>query len=266
MGRFERALDDCLERLMGEEAGLEDCLQGYPEFADELRPLLKAASQVKRGAEAQPSPEFRRRGRAQLMTHMRAHPRRSVTYRTRGLAPAYRLAIGLTTLVLAVFVTGTAFAQSAMPGDLLYGWKLASESAWRAVSPDPVATDLALAGRRTQELLAVSGPDRGIALQGYQQVLNRLVSQTDPVGQQRIFPILTVQRERLAQSGILVPDLDKYLSSHSVPTPLPQPSNLTPSPQPSIPTSALPNLTSTPALPLELPTLDLPSILATPTP
>ncbi len=257
MIRFERALEDCLERLAGGGVSLEDCLRGYPEFADELRPLLKAASQVRCGVEVQPSPEFRRRGRAQLMAHMRAHPRRQVTNRTRGLIPVYRLAVGLTALALAVFTTGTAFAQSAMPGDALYGWKLASESAWRAASPDPVGTDLALAERRVQEIQSSSGSAREIALQGYQQVLNRLVSQTDPAVQQRIFPILAAQRERLAQAGISVPDLEKYLS--------PQPTQ-TPLPRPTIPAPALPNLTTTPVLPLELPTLGHPPILATPTP
>ncbi|MEW6717232.1 MAG: hypothetical protein AB1345_07005 [Chloroflexota bacterium] len=254
MNRFERVLEDCLERLAGGEASLEDCLRDYPEFVEELRPLLEAASWVKRGAEVQPSPEFRQRGRARLMAHVRAHPRRPIPAWTRGLLSVYRLAVGLTVLALAIFVTGMAFAQFAMPGDSLYGWKLASEAAWRAVSPDPVATDLALAERRVRELLSVSGSKREIALQGYQEILARLTSQADPAAQERIIPALTDQRENLAQAGISLPDLDEYLSSLPVPTPLPLP---------PAPTPALPDLTLTPVVPFEVPTLETPTVSET---
>ncbi|MEW6717701.1 MAG: hypothetical protein AB1345_09385 [Chloroflexota bacterium] len=254
MDRFERILEDCLERLACGKASLEDCLRDHPEFAEELRPLLQAASRMKRGADVQPSPEFKQRGRARLMAHLRAHPRRPVPARTRGLLPAYRLAVGLTVLALAVFVTGTAFAQSAMPGDPLYGWKLASESAWRAVSPDPVGTDLALAERRLQEFLAVSGSERDIALQGYLEVLARLTSQTDPATQGRIILALAAQRERLVQTGISVPELDEYLSSPPVPTPLPLP---------PIQTPTLPGLTITLTAPLNVPTFEVPTMLGT---
>ncbi len=257
MNRFERALEDCLDRLAGGEAGMEDCLRDHPEFAAELRPLLQAASRVKRGADVLPSPEFRQRGRVQLMAHLRAHPRRQAAARARRLLPVYRLAVGLAALALAILGTGTALAQSALPGSPLYGWKLASEAAWRAVSPDPVGTDLALAERRTQELLGVSGLEREVALQGYQEVLTRLKSRTNPAAQERIISALVDQRERLAQAGITVPDLDEYLSSQP-PSP--------PSPLLPLPTPALPGLTSTPALPFDVPSLEIPMILETPIP
>jgi hypothetical protein len=266
MSRFESALENCLERLAGGEASLEDCLRSYPEFSEELRPLLKAASQVRRVAEVQASPEFKRRGRARLVAYMRAHPHRQVTYRIRGLIPVYRLAVGLTVLAVAVFAAGTAFAQSAMPGDLLYSWKLASESAWLVVSPDPVGTDLALAERRILEIQSSSGSARNLALHGYQLILNRLVSQTDPVVQQSIHPILAAQSKFLAQAGISVPDLDEYLSPQPTKTPPPQPTIPAPVLPNMVTTPALQNLTATPALPLELPRLGLPPILTTPTP
>lgn len=266
MNLFERALEDCLDRLAGGEAGMEDCLRDHPEFAAELRPLLQAASRVKRGADVLPSPEFRQRGRVQLMAQLRAHPPRPVTARAPRLLPVYRLAVGLAALALVVLGTGTALAQSALPGSPLYGWKLAGEAAWRAVSPDPVGTDLALAERRTQELLGVSRLEREVALQGYREVLARLKNQTDPAVQERIISALVDQRERLAQAGITVPDLDEYLSSQ-LPSP---PSPLLPLPTPAFPgltsTPALPGSTSTPALPFDVPSLEIPMILETPIP
>ena len=54
-----------------------------------------------------------------------------------------------------VLATTTAFAQTAMPGHALYGWKLGSEIVWRTVSADQVSVDLSLAERRTDEITTV---------------------------------------------------------------------------------------------------------------
>jgi hypothetical protein len=262
MSRFESALEICLERLAGGEASLEECLLSYPEFSEELRPLLKAASQVRRVADVQASPDLKQRGRARLVTYMRSHPHNQGASRIRDWTPVYRLAVSLIVLVVAVFATGTAFAQSAMPGDLLYSWKLASESAWLVVSPDPVGTDLALAERRVLEIQSSSGSARDLALHAYQQVLDRLVSLPDPAVQESIHPILAAQSRILAQAGISLPDLDQYLS----PIPTPQPTIQVPLLPNTVITPALPNPTAIPTLPLELPGSGLPPILTTPTP
>lgn len=227
MKRFDRALEDCLERTAHGES-LEECLQRYPQFAGELLPLLKAADRLERVASTSPSEGFRERGRAQLIAYMQAHPHdrnskpnlRPARSAIRGVRPAWTMGIIIASVIFAFFVTGTAVAQSALPGQALYGWKLTSEAVWRAVSPDPVSTDLALARRRAQEALAVSGSQRKIAVQGYEEVLSRLARQSlnNPSIQTRIVPILTVQREKLEESGISVPKLDEYLSQ---PTPTP---------------------------------------------
>jgi len=266
MKSFEKALENCLERLAGGETKLEDCLRRYPEFSEELRPVLQAAMQLRSVAEVQASPESKRRGRNRLVAYMHANPHRREPHKIHGLIPIYRLAATLTVFALTVLAAGTAFAQSSMPGDLLYNWKLASESAWLIVSPDPVGTDLTLSERRVMEILGSTGSERNLALQGYQQVLNRLVNQTDPVVQQNILSTLTEHSILLAQVGISLPDLDEYLE--------PQPA-ITPPIQPTIPVPVLPtvitlpefqDIIATPALPLELPGLELPPILTTPTP
>ena len=56
----------------------------------------------------------------------------------------WRSTITLVTIILAFVVTGTVFAQGALPGETYYGWKLRSENAWRVVSLDRLGTDLTL--------------------------------------------------------------------------------------------------------------------------
>ncbi|MDD5467182.1 MAG: hypothetical protein PHS96_05210 [Anaerolineales bacterium] len=282
MIRFERALEDCLDSLVSGRASLDECLARYPQHAARLRPLLEAARGVGRGSSVHPSPSFKQSSRARLMAHMRAHPRRQVKPRFGAMASIWRSAFNLAAIVLALFIAVTASAQTAMPGDMLYGWKLFSESAWRSVSPDPLGTDLALAERRMDELLAASDDPSGrqIALQGYQQVLTRLAGVTDPAMRALILPILTAQRDRLAQAGMAAPALDEYLSTEDLPLPtpmLPVPTLAQPTPGLALPTSSplpmredptavLPAPAVELTLPAILPELSLPSLFATQTP
>ncbi len=225
MKSFDRALDDCLGRISRGEA-LETCLNRYAQYAGELRPLLQTAVQLEKGTRVHVTESFKQRGRNELLAYMEAHPRSHGLGRT-SRSPAavigkpsqvfgpVRLVTGVfAVLVFAFFATGTALAQSALPGQSLYSWKLTSETVWRTISPDPVSTNLALAARRTQEALAVTGSARSVALKGYEAVLSQLAIQSrqDASAQHRIVPVLTDQRNDLAKSGISVPELDDYLT------------------------------------------------------
>ena len=228
MKSFDLALEDCLERICrGEE--LESCLRQYPRYAVELRPLLRAALEVKQGSNVRPTEVFVERARVGLVAYMRSHPHGRSNLRhipvtgsatnplktPRRLKPVGQFLGAFSVLLFAFFATGTALAQSALPGQSLYSWKRTSETVWQAVSPNPVDTNLALAQRRTQEALAVSGPPRTEALQGYEQVLNQLASQgqQDQTVQQQIIVVLTVQHADLAKSGIELPKLNQYLAN-----------------------------------------------------
>ena len=222
MKKFDLALEDCLDRRAHGE-GLEECLRRYPRFAGRLRPLLQAASELESAVAPSPSEAFKQNTRAALISRIQApahqpgpvRPHGATVVRSRSLKPSWRLSLGLVTAaVLAFFSIGTAMAQSALPGQSLYGWKLTSEQAWLAVSPDHVAANLVLAQRRAGEALAVTGTNRQVALQGYNQVLTRLadVGKKDPDANKRILPALTVQHDLLANSGISDPNLDEYLS------------------------------------------------------
>lgn len=256
MDNFDLILDNCLKEISSGASSLDECLARHPEHAAQLNPLLQTALKIERGRALQPSPAFKARTREELYAHMRAHPRRRVWT----FSPVWRAAVSLAVLVIAFFVTGTAFAQSALPGESLYAWKLSSERAWRAVAPDKVAVDLSLADRRVGELTAIAADParKAEALNGYVEVLTRLKSERDAQNSDRILPALKSHQEKLSKSGVSVPDLDNAL--------LPSSSN--PAPAPVTPTPMLtPELLPTlmPSLPPILPATLIPTVIPIPT-
>src|SRR5512146_1233597 len=144
MDELELALDDCLQRLASGKLSLGQCLARYPQYASELRPILETALRVQQGKNVRPSGAMRARTRARLAQHIERHPRQP-----RKIRVVPRLAFALVSVALALILVGTAFAQAALPGQVLYRLKLSTERAWRAASPNPVSTDLLLADRRT---------------------------------------------------------------------------------------------------------------------
>lgn len=223
MAELEVALEDCLNRLAHGEATLEECLARYPQHAAPLRRLLATASRLEAGRAIQPAAAFKTRTRAQLLTHMRTHPRRRgwvwanpfARYLGFAFSSALRVAASLTVIASFFFATGTVLAQGALPGQALYGWKTTSEQVWRAVQPDPLTADLILSNRRVQEMLVVAGnhPAETLARQGYEQTLARMSAYDSPEARQQIAPGLLAQRDTLAQAGLPVAEVEQLLSS-----------------------------------------------------
>ena len=214
MDDLEKILDDCLEEIASGASSLEACLVRYPHEASELEPLLRTAVGFGYGREVHPSPGFKGRTRTELVRYMQAHPRGG-TQRTRPSAFAswqVLLIVGML-LIFLLMASGTAYAQSAVPGDPFYGWKLTSERVWRGLSSDRVGTDLVLAERRVDEYLAVAGDPsrRDQALRGYGEVLLRLRSETDGKTRGRIVPALEHHALSLKDSGTVIPQLDELI-------------------------------------------------------
>ncbi len=138
MTEFEKVLQECLLTLERGDSDVDECLSRHPRHALQLKPILLTTEYLERGRKARPSAAFKARVRAKLTQQMRAHPRK----RTQFNFMFMQLAANFAVIVLAFLVVGTAYAQSAFPGDAFYNWKLTSENVWRAVSPDPVGTDL----------------------------------------------------------------------------------------------------------------------------
>jgi hypothetical protein len=154
MSRLDQALEICLTRLQLEGASLEDCLRAYPELADQLRPLLVAAQKLDSLSSFIPTAEFKSRMRGTLLEQISKKPRTRHAIRT---TVVMRYAASFAVLALAFLTTGTALAQRALPGDVLYHWKLESESVWRSLQTDTVGADILLGERRLDELKAIQG-------------------------------------------------------------------------------------------------------------
>lgn len=203
MTEFEQALQECLLDLEEGALSVDECLARHPKHARELEPLLLTSAYLARGREVRLSGAFKARIRSRLMEGMYAHPRRP----ERSGFSLMRLASGLAAILLALLTAGTVYAQTALPGNAFYDWKLLSEKTWRAISPDPVETDLAIAERRLSELIAVR--DNPVlyaqAMSAYLEVTARLTFELDAGNTARILAALDAQTEELNQAGIFLP-------------------------------------------------------------
>lgn len=267
MSDFERILDECLREIESGRANVDDCLARHPDYTIELSPILLAAARLAEGRAMTPAAQFKARARAQLTQHMQTHPRRKTSAfhfltSTLRFRPA-SLAVVTLALLLVFLVTGTALAQGALPGDLLYNWKLTSEQVWRAAAPDPLEVDLFLIDRRAAELIAVSNDPARLsnAIAAYQKTLAQLTTVTDAAAQARIQAALAAQQELFDRVDISIPELDAYIGVDDLlpatPTPPPAPP-LIPIPLPP----SLPALVPTPEpadiFPIPVPALPIP--------
>ena len=204
---LETILDTCLYQIEDGESNIDECLAHYPEHAAQLEPLLKAATRLARAREVMPDPAYKSRARTQLNVYMQQHPQR------KRVSPVFwRFAIAAMTVLLLFVASGTAFAQTALPGDAFYSWKLTSEHVWRITSIDPLGVDITLSNRRMNELMVVSGNEvqRARAVENYEKLLIKFNAEQDEGKRARILPILRAQHEALIEAGIQVPELEGY--------------------------------------------------------
>lgn len=206
---YEDILETCVEQIASGASSLEQCLARYPAYASELEPVLSVAARLKRVRDVKPPPFLRGRVRAKLTKAMQSNPRQK-----RGLSNYFwRMALNVGVLLVTLFTTNTVLAQSALPGESLYRWKLNSEHVWRVVSPDPLATDLRLADRRLNEYVAVSRDEgrRARALLEYNELLVRFQAEENDTNRERILARLKSQQDSLKTVGMSIPELDQFV-------------------------------------------------------
>ncbi len=166
--------------------------------------------------EVKPSPTFNAYTRSWLNRYLLLHAHRP---KKPSILP--RMALTYAVLIAALLITGTAKAQSALPGDVLYGLKRTSEQAWLFVSPDPVGTDIVLANRRLDEWMAVQkDPTRSTYAQhDYFEALTDLQSAGDAGTRVRVTSLLKTHRQILNTAGVSTTQLDRYLVTGVNPIP-----------------------------------------------
>ena len=133
---FVDTLNDCVERLASGES-IQTCLDRYPTYADELRPLLEvSASTIRAADDLQPDPSARQRNFqrfAQAAAQASGHRERRKPWWQNylRLAPIARPAmVGF--MAIAIMVTGvgatTAASSNSVPGEPLYWVKTTKEN------------------------------------------------------------------------------------------------------------------------------------------
>jgi len=123
--QFSNILNDCLERLITGQETVEQCLQRYPEYIDELEPLLRTAALMNKAIDVKPSDDFRARARYQMQLKMAEI---KASHRVTHVVPRWAIAV-CTVMLVFVLGSGTILASAgSMPGSPLYAVKLAAEN------------------------------------------------------------------------------------------------------------------------------------------
>lgn len=130
---FEDALDICLTRIRVGES-VEACLNSFPEYADELEPMLMAAGDLYRWSPPALSTQTRLAVRAKARAAFKQrYRRRLIAWNWKGFT--LRLVTALL-LALALLRSGVALAQGSLPGEPLYPVKRMDEVAQLLSAPN----------------------------------------------------------------------------------------------------------------------------------
>jgi hypothetical protein len=250
MKSYQLILEECLTALANDTATVEECLARYPEYAEELKPLLKTVRVLKLGRSVKPSLAFKAYSRVYLTQHLRLNPHHSQRMRL-----SWQIVTTLAMLVATLFVTGTVHAQTVLPGDNFYPWKRASEEIWRALSINPVGADIILSERRLNEWVTVADDPKlsGEAMVDYFGELDRLKQGDNLETHKYIAPVIQTHHEILDQAGLPGAELvGSYVALQITPSPVATITQFfttnTPNPTPTkpIPTGTATELPSTP--------------------
>lgn len=247
MADLERELDEHLRRTESRPTTEEDPAGRTPGTPDELRRLLAVAARLRRVSSPGPGPGAGERIRGRVLAHVGHHPRTARLLQSPSLRPAFALLLA----ALLVLSAGTAAAQAALPGDLLYSWKLTGEQVARALYPDRLGFDIFLAERRAADLIAAAGePEEAEAKQAFAASIRTLIVYASETEHARIRLALSDDHARLLAAGLVSQEMETLFHTLGFPAsgPLPLPNEaeaFTPTPGPLI-------------TPFPLPTFDLP--------
>jgi LysM repeat protein len=141
------AFNDCINRLAAGQS-IDDCLHAYPQYAARLRPMLETGVLVKRAqASSLEVMAAQDRVRFQISQAVAARP---PSHHEQPFRRLLTLAAGLA-FVLLIGLSSGALAQNSLPGDLLYSFKLTTESLMLSLSGSDAAIQDRFEQRRIDE-------------------------------------------------------------------------------------------------------------------
>jgi hypothetical protein len=161
--RLYEAFDDCLMRLLAGEA-LDDCLELYPELADELRPMLEVAQRVQQLSRVPKVAELHSRKR--LLTAAAQLRATRAPKGNRWIMTLRRALPALAALLIFILISSTGLyyaSANTLPGDGLYPLKRTVEGVrlqWAANPSQRFMLEQEFAERRRAELGPVLADSR----------------------------------------------------------------------------------------------------------
>ena len=122
MNNLYEILEVCLNEVEN-GADVDSVLFRYPEYADELRPILEASVKAKEIAVPEPSPEIVRRNRAKVLQHAAQMTEMKAQSSRRLWSVPLRRALVTLVVIGVLFISSTRLVSAAsttLPGDNLY--------------------------------------------------------------------------------------------------------------------------------------------------
>lgn len=173
--KFNDIFDECLERILVGGESVEQCIQSYPQHADELRTLLETALITSKASSIEPRPEFRDRARHEFYTTLSemepVKSRFSFSWQ-----PRWAIVVTAAILVVLMAGTGTVFAASnSMPDDFLYPVKIATEQVQLLMTTSELGKaelNAKLADRRVAEIVTMANESKSDKIEVAAQRLN----------------------------------------------------------------------------------------------
>ena len=172
--KLDSILDECLERLLVRGESIEQCLQSYPGYADELKPLLETILSAREVSDVEPRPEFMARARYQFRLALQ-EAKAKKSRRFFGWQPAWATVVA--TVLILVLASGAtvAAAGNSMPDEPLYPVKVATEQLQLAVTRSPLSKaelHARLADRRVAEIVYLANKGKPVVIESTIRRLN----------------------------------------------------------------------------------------------
>jgi hypothetical protein len=165
--KIEVILDACVDRIVSGDATVEQCLEAYPERAEELEPLLWAAIGASAGFALEPRAEFQRMAKSRFMNSVAAMREGRVKrgWLLSGVRRNWALVVAVMLAVLVMSGGTVGASTNSLPGEVLYPVKRAAENVQSFFTfgrEAKASLYMKFAERRVAEIEKLSGRNRDV--------------------------------------------------------------------------------------------------------
>jgi hypothetical protein len=228
--KLDRILTKCIQSIEEKGWTIEDCLNQYTTYRDELEPMLRTVMRLRRARRVRPTASFRSNAQSRIRARLQASRRSTILRMADDLSdrkkttypPRLQLAGSLIPLLivsLLIIGTGTALAYSAdnaKPGDLLFQIDRAIEQIRIRLendTPQLIRLHLQFADERIEEVVDLvrqgNTIDFGAGLAGYKEQIRAialLITEAQIAGQD-ISPLVNETNEAIVTQKEKLQDL-----------------------------------------------------------